>query len=305
MIENPVPWPNGARCAVSVTWDLDADSGLNCYNRDRADTLIASQTQTRYGPNIAVPRLMELGRRFEMPQTFFVPGWVIETYPEAIDRILDNGDEVALHGYLHERPNEQSESDELYWLERGIDAYRKRMGHSPTGWRAPSFAFSKYSLRYLIDAGFEYDSSLMGDDVPHLLKNGADTLIELPTQWQLDDWPHYMHSRDFNMAMPISAPQRAVEVYRSEFDAAWEFGGIWISVWHPFVSGRPSRVMAIIELLEYMRDKGDVWFATTQQICDHVKTLLEGDDWKPRIEELPAYESPLPAFDILPRHQDS
>ena len=97
-----------APCAVSVTWDLDADSGLNCYNRDRADTLIASQTQTRYGPNIAVPRLMELGRRFEMPQTFFVPGWVIETYPEAIDRILDNGDEVALHGYLHERPNEQS-----------------------------------------------------------------------------------------------------------------------------------------------------------------------------------------------------
>ena len=115
MIENPVPWPSGARCAVSITWDLDADSGLNYYHRDRADTLIAAQTQTRYGPNIAVPRLMDLGRRFEIPQTFFVPGWVIETYPHAIDKIIDNNNEVALHGYLHERPNEQSESDELYW----------------------------------------------------------------------------------------------------------------------------------------------------------------------------------------------
>ena len=296
MIENPVPWPDDARCAVAITWDLDADSALNYYHRERADTLVASQTQTRYGPNIAVPRLMDLGRRFDIPQTFFVPGWVIETYPRAIDQITENADEVALHGYLHERPNEQSEADELYWLERGIDAYSKHLGQRPTGWRAPSFAFSKYSLRYLIDAGFEYDSSLMGDDVPHLLQDGNDTLIELPTQWQLDDWPHYMHNRDFNMAMPISAPQRALEVYRSEFDAAWEFGGVWISVWHPFVSGRPSRVMAIIELIEYMREKGDVWFATTQQIHDHVKGLLERKEWKPRIETLPAYTSPLPAF---------
>lgn len=296
MIENPVPWPNNARCAVAITWDLDADSGLNYYHREHADTLIASQTQTRYGPNIAVPRLMDLGRRFEIPQTFFVPGWVIENYPRAITQITENGHELALHGYLHERPNEQSESDELYWLERAIEAYRQHLGRRPTGWRAPSFAFSKYSLRYLINAGFEYDSSLMGDDVPHLLKNGADTLIELPTQWQLDDWPHYMHNRDFNMAMPISAPQRALEVYRSEFDAAWDFGGVWISVWHPFVSGRPSRVKAIIELIEYMREKGDVWFATTQQIHDHIKGLLAREQWQPRIETLPVYESPLPAF---------
>jgi len=296
MIENPVPWPNNARCAVAVTWDLDADSGLNYYHPDRADTLIASQTQTRYGPNIAVPRLMELGRRFEIPQSFFVPGWVIENYRGAVDQIIDNNNEVALHGYLHERPNEQSRSDELYWLERAIEAYHRHLGRNPKGWRAPSFAFSKYSLRYLIDAGFQYDSSLMGDDVPHLLQSGKDTLIELPTQWQLDDWPHYMHNRDFDMAMPISAPHRALEVYRSEFDAAWDFGGVWISVWHPFVSGRTSRVKAIVELIEYMREKGDVWFATTQQIHDHIQGLIARDEWQPRIESLPAYESPLPAF---------
>ena len=26
MIANPPPWPNGARCAVAVTFDMDADS---------------------------------------------------------------------------------------------------------------------------------------------------------------------------------------------------------------------------------------------------------------------------------------
>ena len=67
------------------------------------------------------------------------------------------------------------------------------------------------------------------------------SLLELPTDWTLDDFPHYAHNRDLGYRMPISAPQRAMEVFRSEFDAAWEFGGLWISVWHPALSGRREK----------------------------------------------------------------
>ena len=131
-----------------------------------------------------------------------------------------------MHGYLHERSNEIAKDDELYWLGRGLDAYRKHLGAGPRGWRAPSFAFSKYSLRYLLDAGFEYDSSLMCDDIPYALKDGNASLLEFPVDWKLDDFPHYAHNRDLGYRMPISSPQRAMEVSRSEFDAAWEFGAM-------------------------------------------------------------------------------
>ncbi len=110
----------------------------------------------------------------------------------------------------------------------------------------------------------------MGDDIPYMLRTDSRSLLELPTQWTLDDWPHYMHNRDFNYTMPISAPPRALEVFRSEFDAAWTYGGLWISVWHPFLSGRPARMAAIIELIEYMQSRGHVWFARLDEICDHV-----------------------------------
>ena len=63
MLDNPIPWPDGHRCAVSITWDVDADSGLNYYNQDKADNLVASQSQTRYDPLIAVPRLVKLLRK--------------------------------------------------------------------------------------------------------------------------------------------------------------------------------------------------------------------------------------------------
>src|SRR6516164_9173255 len=126
MIANPIPWPDGARCAVAMTWDMDADSAFNWYNKDTADTLVAAQSWTRYDPLIAIPRLVEQFARRELRLTFFVPGWVIEKYPAQIDLLAKHGHEIGLHGYLHERSNEIGEDDELYWLGRGLDAYKRR-----------------------------------------------------------------------------------------------------------------------------------------------------------------------------------
>jgi peptidoglycan/xylan/chitin deacetylase (PgdA/CDA1 family) len=159
---------------------MDADSAFNWYNQQTADNLVAAQSWTRYDPLIAIPRLVEQFARRDLRLTFFVPGWVIEKYPAQIDLLLKNGHEIALHGYLHERSNEIDKDDELYWLGRGLEAYRRHLGAGPRGWRAPSFAFSKHSLRYLLEAGFEYDSSLMGDDIPYALKDGNASLLEFP-----------------------------------------------------------------------------------------------------------------------------
>jgi hypothetical protein len=59
MIANPIPWPDGARCAVAMTWDMDADSAFNWYNQKTADNLVAAQSWVRYDPLIAIPRLVE------------------------------------------------------------------------------------------------------------------------------------------------------------------------------------------------------------------------------------------------------
>ena len=294
MIANPIPWPNGARCAVAITWDVDADSGLNYNNPETADNLVATQSFLRYGPQIAVPRLMEVFRQLDMRQTFFVPGWVIARYPETVDLILENHHEVALHGYIHERSNELSWEEETYLLDRALAAFVSRVGAQPRGWRAPGFAFSKNSLACLTEAAFDYDSSLMGDEIPYMLEGATGRLLEFPTDWTFDDWPHYMHNRDFHYTMPISSPKRAMEVFHSEFDAAWEYGALWIPVWHPFVSARPARLHAIIEFVAYMRARGDVWFARLDEVCDHVQKLMNEGVWQPRIEKMPAYVSPIP-----------
>lgn len=295
MISNPIPWPNGARCAVAVTWDVDCESGLHWYNRDNSDTLVASLTATRYDL-LALPRLIEAFRTRGLGQTFFFPGWCIEKYPGHVEALLEEGHEIGLHGYLHERSNELAADEEGYWLGRGVDAYVKCVGTRPRGWRAPSFAFSKHSLSFLLEQGFAYISSLMEDDIPYAIENDRGSMLELPIDWTLDDWPHYVHNRDFRFMMPISAPHRAIEVFRAEFEAAWTYGGLWISVWHPFVSGRPARLHAALQLIDEMQAKGGVWFATLDEVSEHVNGLVRDGLWKPRVESLQLYTRPLAEF---------
>jgi peptidoglycan/xylan/chitin deacetylase (PgdA/CDA1 family) len=116
---------------------------FNWYNQEIADNLVAAQCWTRYDPLIAIPRLVDQFKHRDLKLTFFVRGWVIEKSPPQID-LIESGDEIGLHGYLHERSNEISREDKLYWFERGFAAYRHACGRPPRGWRAPSFALSKH-----------------------------------------------------------------------------------------------------------------------------------------------------------------
>ena len=47
--------------------------------------------------------------------------------------------------------------------------------------RAPLYNFSRWSAELLMNAGIRYDASLMGDDIPYVLRSDAGELIELPS----------------------------------------------------------------------------------------------------------------------------
>src|SRR5262249_40871799 len=73
MIENPIRWPNGYRCAVNFSFDMDAESLLHIYFPDTAPNRVSMASRLRYGPEVAVPRIVDAFGRFGIRQTFFVP----------------------------------------------------------------------------------------------------------------------------------------------------------------------------------------------------------------------------------------
>lgn len=293
LIDNPPPWPGNARCAVAFTFDMDAESLLHLNHGARAGSMLGTSSALRYGPRIAVPRLVEIARHTGIKLTAYVPGWCVETYPEAVALLHGEGHEIGHHGWLHERPNQLSRDDEERVLLKGIAAIEAATGARPVGYRAPAYAMSAHTLDLLVQEGFAYDSSLVGDDVPYLIGNRAGQLIELPSDYALDDWTQYVHMKEFNCTMPIRAPERAMETFRAEFDAAWRHGGLWVSIFHPFVSGRLARAEAMMGLIAHMQARGDVWFATMAEIAEHVGGLIASGRWTPRAETLPHWEAPV------------
>ncbi|QPC44112.1 polysaccharide deacetylase [Kaustia mangrovi] len=300
LISNPPPWPGDARCAVAFTFDMDAESLLHLYHREAAPGLIGTSATLRYGPRIAVPRLVEIARHTGIKLTGYVPGWCVETYPDAIAGLVEGGHEIGHHGWLHEKPNTLSREDEERVLLRGIEAIEAATGTRPRGYRAPSYAMSEHTLDLLVEHGFSYDSSLVGDDVPYLVSGARGRLVELPSDYALDDWPQYVHMKEFGCTMPIRSPERALEVFRAEFDAAWTHGGLWVSIFHPFVSGRLARAEALLGLIAYMQEKGGVWFATMAEIAEHIEGLVETGQWHPREERLPFWREPVAPL-VTPR----
>jgi len=296
LIDNPVPWPNGARCAVAITFDLDVDSVLHIAKPGNADTYVSTQSFLRYGAEVAVPRICKVFEHFGMKQTFFVPAWCVERYPAAMERILKGGHEISHHGYIHESFNTLTREDETYWFERALDSYDRQLGIRPKGIRCPLNEFSKHTLDNLIAAGIEYDSSLMGDDVPYMLNsaNGPGSVLEIPQYIANDDYPQYFHNWDMGIEMTIRAPQEAMAVFKAEFDAQYENGGLWLTVWHPALSGRTARMAEIVRLLEYIHDKGDVWITSMGEINRHVRACIADGRWSPRTDTLPFDRSPVP-----------
>ena len=300
MIKNPVPWPNGARCAACITFDMDADSILHLEHPNDSISRVSAISMLRYGPEVAVPRILETYRRLEIHQTFFVPAWCIEQYPAAVEAMVAGGHEVGHHGYIHENPSGAGREEEAYWLQRGIEVIERHTGQRPRGWRAPLYNFSDNSADLLIEEGFLYDASLMGDDVPYVLKTERGELIELPSHWGMDDWPQFVHSMDLDYMMPIQAPSRGVQAFREEFDALWEHGGLWVGVWHPFATGRLARWLEVEKLIAHMREKGDVWFATMEEIARHVRRCIDDGNYRPRVDRLPYYRERVSVVPLAP-----
>lgn len=292
MINNKIQWPNGARCACAITFDVDADSLIHISRPQNGFDRLAPISMGRYGPTVGVPRIVETYRRLGLKQTFFMPAWVMETYPETVEVILKGGHEIAHHSYLHEDPIEQTDAEQEYWFDKASDVHLAMTGQRPRGYRAPVYNVTQKVVDRLIDRGFLYESSLMADDNPYVMRTKDGEIIEMPVHWGNDDWPPFAHYAEIGYLMPVRAPSDGLRAFFEEFDAAYAAGGFWMPVLHPFLTGRLARWTQLETWLEKILMRSDVWFAPLEDIARHVQSEHRAGRGI-RVEELPYYTRPV------------
>ncbi len=293
MSRRAITWPNGARCACAITFDVDADSLIHISRPKDGHDRLYPISMGKYGPTVAVPRILETYRRLGLKQSFFAPGWCVEQYPEAMEAILKDGHEIGHHGYLHEDPTSHSADEQREWFERALASHKSVIGNTPLGYRAPVYNVNQAVIDLLVEHNFSYDSSLMADDIPYMMKTAAGDLVELPVHWGSDDWPQFAHYDEIGYLMPVAAPSVGVQPFWEEFDAQYEDGGFWMAIWHPFLTGRPARWKQVEKWLESVLEKGDVWFAPLHEIAAYVRKQHQDDNEAIRVEHLPYYKKPV------------
>ena len=262
----PDTWPNGARVAVLLSFDVDNDTIAIARHETPS---LGAMSQGEYGARVGLRRVVNLVDEHAIPASFFIPAVSLVIAPQMVDVIQASGrHEFGVHGWIHELNTELDVDTERELVTRAVAYLEQATGARPLGYRAPSWNFSPNTLDIIRGLGFLYDSSLMADDRPYeLTVHGEPTgMIELPVEWILDDAP-LMNPRGNS----YTAPRDLLQVYIDEFDKAYEEGTMFLLTTHPHIIGHRSRIVILEELIAHMQAKGDVWFATHQQVAEYVR----------------------------------
>ncbi|GAB3972034.1 polysaccharide deacetylase [Actinoallomurus acanthiterrae] len=262
-------WRAGARCVFTLTFDVDAEAAVLAHGRRFAGHAMTMSHQA-YGPEVGVPRLLELLADLGVPATFFVPGWVAERRPGLAAAIVEAGHEVAHHSYSHRPPTGMSAAEERADFERALEVFADQ-GIAIAGHRAALWEATWRTPELIAEHGLRYDSSLMGDDRPYLLATSGADVVELPVHWSLDDWEQYAFLPDPHVGSVIESPAKALEMWRLELDAMRHYGCLFNLTNHPFLTGRPGRAVALRTLIEYALECGDVRFDRCEDVAERVR----------------------------------
>ncbi|MDH4314707.1 MAG: polysaccharide deacetylase [Gammaproteobacteria bacterium] len=265
----PQAWPNFARVAVGLSFDVDTEL---VWLEDTDMQSPSTMSRGEYGARTGLPRVLALLAKYDIPATFFIPSMSMELHPEMVRMIkTDPRHEFGFHSYAHENPLALSAADERAAYEKGIELFVKHVGSRPQGFRSAAWDLTPATIEIVKALGFAYDSSMMADDRPYMLiSEGRESgLIELPVEWILDDWPYFQ----LDWADGQNSMRNADDVYsiwRDEFDVAYEEGTMFILTMHPQVIGHRYRMKMLDRLIEHMKSRPDVWFATHAQIAAFV-----------------------------------
>jgi peptidoglycan/xylan/chitin deacetylase (PgdA/CDA1 family) len=281
-----------AKHLVCIGFDFDAVSGFI----SRGLTTPTPMSRGEFGP-VAVPRILELLRRYEVPSTWFVPGHTLETYPRESSLVVAAGHEIGHHGYTHVPPSDLTREQEEEGLVRGNEQIHKLTGKNARGYRSPSWDLSANSVELLLQHGFVYESSMMGNDYsPYRVRQGdvitlespmvfgaATPLIEMPVSWTLDDYPHFEFLRTKASILPgLMNANSVLDNWVNDYAYMQQYidWGVLTYTFHPFVIGRGHRMLVLEKLLQTLR-AGGVEFCTMETAAAAYDTKFPFGSHKP------------------------
>ncbi|HAR08802.1 MAG: allantoinase PuuE [Cobetia sp.] len=278
-------WPGGAKIAVQFVLNYE-EGGENCLLHGDSESekflseIIGAEAYParhmsmesiyEYGSRSGVWRILDEFKRRELPLTVFGVGMALARHPDLVARFLEDGHEIASHGWRWIHYQHMDEAHERAHLERAVESYRELVGHAPQGWYTGRD--SPNTRRLVVEhGGFTYDSDYYGDDLPlwmEVTTANGEQVPHLVVPYTLDT-----NDMRFASAQGFNSGEDFFQYLRDAFDVLYAEGDTapkMLSVGlHCRIAGRPGRFAALKRFLDYIQSHDNVWITRRIDIAEH------------------------------------
>ena len=277
-------WPGGAKIAVQIVLNYEEGGENNILHEDAASEAFLSEVVGaaawegqrhwnmesiyEYGSRAGFWRLHRLLKG--LPITVYGVASALARSPEQVAAMRAAPWEIASHGLKWIEYKDHSEDDERADMKEAIRLHTEVVGEAPRGWYTGRCSVN--TVRLAAETGqFAYVADSYADDLPYWMEFGRrDQLIV----------PYTLDCNDMRFATPqgFNSGTQFFDYLKASFDALYREGlegsPKMMSIGlHCRLVGRPGRVEALRQFIEYAQSYDNVWFATREQIAEHWATV--------------------------------
>jgi peptidoglycan/xylan/chitin deacetylase (PgdA/CDA1 family) len=270
----PVTWPGNARVALWVAvhmghfpMDMAARPFAVPGGMERPYPSYWDYTQRDYGNRIGVYRLMKALDARGLRATALMSAALATRYPALLKEVAASRWEIAAAGVDMGKPHHSglTEAEERALVKQAVDTLRGA-GAPVRGWHSPAHSQSMRTLDLVAEAGLDYVTDWVNDDMPYPMTTSSGGLTAMPLAWDMSDqrllFQQHMATEDL-----IDQVKRAFATLYAEA-AATGGGRILTLTVTPWVMGQPHRIRALGAVLDHILGHAGVWPATGAEIVD-------------------------------------
>jgi peptidoglycan/xylan/chitin deacetylase (PgdA/CDA1 family) len=274
-----VPWPNGARLAISlvVNYEEGSERSFAMGDPDQESLTewgaypfpanirnLAMESMYEYGSRVGVWRLLDMFKRHSVPATFFACAVAFEQSPDLARAVVAQGHEICSHGYRWEEVFRLTEDEEREHIRLAIDSFVRTTGKRPVGWYC-RYGPSVHTRRLLVEeGGFLYDSDAYNDDLPYFVQVEGRRHLVVPYASDVNDIQWWLGNGLSTANDFFTLARETFDVLYEESEAHPKMMSIGL---HCRVIGKPGRSGALDAFIRYAKGFPGVWFATRAQIA--------------------------------------
>ncbi|SMR63251.1 unnamed protein product [Zymoseptoria tritici ST99CH_3D1] len=290
-------WPNEAKIAVSFVINYEEGGERSVMSGDGVSESnlrenpgvpprvngrdLNVESEYEYGSRAGFWRLFRLFSKYGMKFTLYAVAQAVEEQPEVVTRCVEGGHDVASHAYrwldYHDFPVEKEKD----YIRKAITSLKALSGYAPRGWY---YGRLSPQSRVLVPQVYEemgeelvWCSDTYADDVPYWTdvphekdRDDAKGMLMVPYSYDCNDFKFHTAGSGF------TEPTGFYDHLKNAFDVLYEEGEegmpkmMTIGL-HCRIIGRPGRLAALRDFVNYISKKEGVWVATRTEIAEAFK----------------------------------